>query len=114
VISTREEAELALARLKVAQHQKRLPTGGTNARSVAAAMNLYLDAAHSGALELTPKTITTSRSAVRVMADGELSDGRRFGSIRLSRLTWEDIESLYASMWLSGRGPDWFVDVAPS
>ena len=107
VIGTREEAELALARLKVAQHQKRLPSGGTNARSVGAAMRLYLDAAESGTLELTPKTITTSRSAIRVMSDAELSDGRRFGTIRLSRLTWEDIEALYAALRLSGRGSDW-------
>ena len=107
VIGTREEAELALARLKVAKHQKRLPSGGTNARSVGAAMALYLQAAESGALELTPKTITTSRSAIRVMSEAELSDGRRFGSIRLSRLTWEDIEALYAAMRLSSRGADW-------
>lgn len=70
-------------------------------------MALYLDAADSGALELTPKTITTSRSAIRVMTEAELSDGRRFGTIRLSRITWEDIEALYAAMRLSGRGPDW-------
>jgi integrase len=107
VIGTREEAELALARLKVAQHQKRLPSGGTNARSVGAAMALYLDAAESGTLELTPKTITTSRSAIRVMSEAELSNGRRFGTIRLSRLTWEDIEALYAALRLSGRGSDW-------
>src|SRR6185437_3804796 len=85
VNGTREDAELALARLKVAQHQKRLPSGGTNARSVAAAMALYLDAAESGTLELTPKTVTTSRSAIRVMSDAVLADGRRFGTIRLSR-----------------------------
>lgn len=107
VIGTREEAELALARLKVAEHQKRLPSGGTSARSAGAAMAMYLDAAESGALELTPKTITTSRSAIRVMSNAELSDGRRFGTIRLSRLTWEDIEALYAALRLSGRGPDW-------
>jgi integrase len=107
MIGTREEAELALARLKVAQHQKRLPSGGTNARSVGAAMALYLDTAESGTLGLTPKTITTSRSAIRVMSEAELADGRCFGTIRLSRLTWEDIEALYAAMRLSGRGPDW-------
>ena len=59
------------------------------------------------ALELTPKTITTTRSAVRVMKEAELHDGRRFGTIRLSRLTWEDIEAFDASMRASGRGPDW-------
>jgi integrase len=70
-------------------------------------MALYLEAADSGSLELAPKTITTSRSAVHVMSETELGDGRRFGSILLSRLTWEDIEALYAAMRQSGRGPDW-------
>lgn len=104
---TREEAELALSRLKTAGDQKRLPTGGTNARSVAAAMDQYLEAARSGSLELAPKTITTSCSAAKVMSNTTLADGRRFGAIRLSRLNWEDIESLYAAMRASGRGPDW-------
>ena len=104
---TREEAELALSRLKTAGDQKRLPSGGTNARSVAAAMNQYLDAARSGSLELAPKTVTTSCSAAKVMSNTTLADGRRFGAIRLSRLNWEDIESLYAAMRASGRGADW-------
>jgi integrase len=104
---TREEAELALSRLRVAGHERRLPSGGTNARSVGAAMDLYQKTAESGSLELSPKTITTTRSAIRVMKDTELTDGRRFGAIRLSRLTWQDIEELYAAMRRSGRGPDW-------
>ena len=104
---TREEAELALARLRVAGHERRLPSGGTNARSVGAAMDVYRKTAESGSLELSPKTITTTRSAIRVMNDAELSDGRRFGAIRLSRLTWQDIEELYSAMRRSGRGPDW-------
>lgn len=36
-----------------------------------------------------------------------LPDGRTFGDIRLSRLTWQDIEHLYAAMRASGRGPEW-------
>jgi integrase len=104
---SRAEAESALARLKVRADQKRLPSSGTNARSVGAAMALYLEAAETGSLELSPRTITTSRSAVRVMSDTELADGRRFGAIPLSRLAWEDIERLYAAMKRSGRGPDW-------
>jgi integrase len=104
---TREDAELLLARLKVSSDQKRLPTGGTNARSVGAAMALYIEAAESGSLELAPKTITTTRSAIRVMGRTQLGDGRPFGAIRLSRLTWEDIEALYAAMRRAGRGPDW-------
>ena len=34
---SREDAEVALARLKVADRERRLPTGGTSARSVRAA-----------------------------------------------------------------------------
>jgi integrase len=37
----------------------------------------------------------------------ELPDGRTFGAIPLSRLTWQDIELLYAAMRASGRGPSW-------
>jgi hypothetical protein len=82
------------------------PRAGTNARSVGAAMARHAKAAASGSLELTPKTINTSRSAIRVMNDTCLADCR-FGTIRLSRLTWEYIEALYAGMGLAGRGPDW-------
>ncbi len=95
---TREDAEVALARLKVADHEKRLPAGGTNARSVAAVFQLYLQAVDAGLIELAPSTIATVRSAMRVMSAMELADGREFGKIRLSRLTWQDIEYLYAAM----------------
>jgi integrase len=107
VRGTRADAELALSRLKVADHEKRLPSGGTNAKSVKAALALYQQAAEGGSLELAPKTLTTTRSAIKVMASAELSDGRLFGAIPLSRLTWQDIEHLYAAMRKSGRGPDW-------
>jgi len=107
VRGTREDAEIALARLKVADHEKRLPTGGTSARSVAAALDLYQRTAETGSLELAPKTVVTSRSAIRVMESMVLPDGRTFGDIRLSRLTWQDIEHLYATMRASGRGPEW-------
>ena len=107
VRGTRTDAELALSRLKVANHEKRLPSGGTSARSVKTALNLYLQTAEGGSLELAPKTLTTTRSAVKVMASTELQDGRLFGAIPLSRLTWQDIELLYGAMRESGRGPDW-------
>ena len=102
-----KDAELALARLKVAGHERRLPSGGTNARSVSAAMELYQTTAESGSLELAPRTVTTSRSAIKVMGSMELPDGRKFGAIPLSRLTWQDVEHLYGAMRASGRGPDW-------
>lgn len=104
---TREDAEIALARLKVADHEKRLPRGGTNARSVRAALQLYLQAVDGGLIELAPATVVTTRSAARRMYSTVLADGRTFGDIRLSRLTWSDIESLYAAMRAAGRGPAW-------
>ncbi|HXW78140.1 MAG TPA: tyrosine-type recombinase/integrase [Acidimicrobiales bacterium] len=36
-----------------------------------------------------------------------LADGRTFGAIRLSRLTWSDIEALYATMRAEGKGSAW-------
>ena len=107
VHGAREDAEIALARLKVADHEKRLPIGGTNARSVRAAFQLYLQAVDSGLIELAPATVVTSRSAAKRMCSTELADGRTFGDIRLSRLTWSDIESLYAAMRAGGNGPAW-------
>ncbi len=87
VHGAREDAEIALARLKVTDHEKRLPSGGTNARSVRAAFQLYLQAVDSGRIELAPATVVTSRSAAKRMCSTELADGRTFGDIRLSRLT---------------------------
>lgn len=104
---TREDAEIALARLKVADHEKRLPSGGTNARSVRAAFQLYLQAVDGGLIELAPATVVTSRSAARRVCSSVLADRRTFGDIRLSRLTWSDIESLYAAMRAGGCGSAW-------
>ncbi|HXW78141.1 MAG TPA: hypothetical protein VEJ84_01515, partial [Acidimicrobiales bacterium] len=63
VHGTRDDAEVALARLRVADHEKRLPRGGTNARSIAAAFQLYLGAVDSGLVELAPTTAVTTRCA---------------------------------------------------
>jgi integrase len=103
VQGTREEAELALAKLRVADHEKRLPSGGTNARSVAAAFEQYLQAVESGVIELSPSTVVTVRSAAKVVGATVLADGRQFGAVRLSRLTWQDVEDLYAAMRRSGK-----------
>jgi integrase len=103
VYGTRDDAEVALARLKVADHEKRLPTGGTNARSVAAAFQRYRQTIDAGLIELAPTTVLTVRSTAKIMSAVELPDGRRFGDIRLSRLNWQDIEYLYASMRDSGK-----------
>ncbi len=107
VEGTRAEAEVALARLKVADHEKRLPSGGTKARSVAAAFEAYEQAVEVGLIQLAPSTAVTVRSAHRVMASVELPDGRKFGAVRLSQLNWQDVERLYAAMREAGRGSAW-------
>lgn len=107
VVGTREDAELALARLKVANHERRLPASGTRARSVRAAFQMYLQAVDAGLIELAPRTRVTSRSAATTMASIVQPDGHAFGDIRLSRLTWQDIEEMYAAMRKTGRGADW-------
>lgn len=106
VRGTREDAEVAVSRLKVADHEKRLPSG-TNARSVAAVLELYLATAETGTLELAPRTVATVRSAARLMSTMELLDGRTFGAIPLGRLNWQDIEQLYAAMRATGRSAAW-------
>lgn len=105
VVGARADAEVMLARLKVADHEKRLPVGGTNARSVDAVFQLYRQAIDAGLIELAPSTIATVRSATRRMAAYELPSGVRFGSVRLSRLTWQDIEHLYGAMRADGKSP---------
>lgn len=107
VYGTREEAELALAQLRVVAHQRRLPAGRARPRSVRAVLDAYVKEAESGRIELAPSTVVTSRSASRTMAETRLSDGTPFGDLRLAALTWERIEDLYAAMRSSGRGPDW-------
>ena len=91
IVGTREKAEIALARLKVADHESRLPLGGSSARSVRAAFQLYQQAVDAGLIELSPSTRVTVRSAVRTMSSMLIGDGKAFGDIRLSRLTWQDI-----------------------
>lgn len=107
VDGTREEAELALAQLRVAAHQRRLPTGKARPRSARAVLEAYVREAESGRIELAPSTVVTTRSASKTMAETRLSDGTMFGDLRLSALTWERVEDLYASMRASGRGSDW-------
>ena len=75
----RSVAEVELSRLRVADNEKRLPTGGTSARSVRAALDLYLEAADTGLIELAPRTILTTRSAANTMCAIALRGGRQFG-----------------------------------
>ncbi len=104
VRGTREEAELTAARLRLADHEKRLVTGKTSACSVGAVLEQYLAAVETGSIPLAPSTVVTARSAVRTMSNAALGDGWQFGSIRLSRLSWRDIELMYTALKESGRG----------
>ena len=104
---TRDDAEVALARLRVADHDKRLPTLGTAARSVRAALDLYVATIESGRIEMAPRGLVTVRSALNTMSSIAMPDGREFGHIRLSKLTWMDIEQMYATMRATGRGAAW-------
>jgi len=91
----RSEAEFALAKLRVADHEQRLPRPGTKARTVAAALDDYIADLEAGVVELAPKTVVTTRSARNTICSTMLPDGRDFGSIRLSNLGWQEIEALY-------------------
>jgi hypothetical protein len=68
VYGTEADAEVALAKLKVADHQRRLPQAATNAMTVRALLDLYLQEAQNGKVHLAPKTIVTSRSAANTMS----------------------------------------------
>jgi integrase len=107
VPGSRKDAEAALARLKVAAQQRRAPSGRTTARSVRAALDLYLEAADAGTIELAPSTILTSRSAANTMCSTALLDGRTFGTIQLHRLTWKEIEEMFGAMRTNGSTSDW-------
>lgn len=106
VYGTREEAEVTLAKLRVAGHENRLVTGGTRARNVDAVFEIYKRAVQAGVVELAPSTAITVRGACKRMADTRI-DGRRFGDVPLSRLTWQEIETLYGEMRSAGMGVDW-------
>ena len=103
VYGTRNDAEVALARLRVADHEKRLPAG-TNARSVEDALELYRQAVATGVIELAPSTANTVRWTKKLFTNLELADGRGFGDIRLIRLTWMDIEAAYTAIRARGSG----------
>ncbi|MGQ0431271.1 MAG: site-specific integrase [Microthrixaceae bacterium] len=107
VYGTRDEAEVTLARLRVAGHENRLVIGGTKARSVDAVFSLYQQAIQAGTIELAPSTAMTTRGACKRMAETRLESGQRFGDVTLNRLTWQEIESLYSAMRAAGMGVDW-------
>jgi hypothetical protein len=90
----------------VASYERQLPAAGTSARSVRAALEAYLRIAEAGTIELAPRTLLTSTAAANTMSDTLLPNGRTFGEIRPSRLSWQDVEQLYAAMKAEGRSSD--------
>jgi integrase len=106
VKGTRRDAETALAKLKLADHDGRL-SKGTSARSVSDVFELYQDAVDSGVIELAPRTRVTTRSAATTMAAVVLPEGGTFGDVRLSVLSWQHIEHVYAAMRAGGLGVAW-------
>jgi site-specific recombinase XerC len=111
VTGTREDAEVALAKLRVADHERRVHRPGTRARTVRAALDAYLADVEAGVIELAPKTVVTTRSACNTMCSIVLGDGRTFGNVRLSTLGWQDIEEMYRVMRVD-RSADWVRRVA--
>jgi integrase len=104
---TRQEAEIVLARLRVADHEKRLPTPRSSPRSVRAAFDQYIQAIEVGVIEMAPRSLVTVRSAANVMSRTVLPDARVFGEVRLGRLGWQDIEYLYLAMKTAGHSTAW-------
>ena len=107
VEGTRQEAEVALARLRVADRLDCLPSGGSSSKSVRAALDLYIAAADNGVIELAPRTLLTTRSAANTMCASKLLDGKDFGNVALNKLTWRQIEEMFAVMRTDGKGSDW-------
>jgi hypothetical protein len=106
ITGAREDAEVALARLRVADHERRVLRPGTRARTVRAALDAYLADVEVGVVELAPKTVVTTRSACNTMCSIVLADERVFGDIRLSTLGWQDIEEMFRVM-RADRSTDW-------
>jgi len=103
---SRADAEVALAKLRVADAEGRLPRPGTQALTVAAALDEYIADLEAGVVELAPKTVVTTRSARNTICATVLPDGRRFGDIRLAGLGWREIEALYREV-RSTRSAAW-------
>ena len=107
VEGTRDEAELALAKLKVTTAGQRQVVPRAAQRSFRSIFDLYLGEAKNGRIELGKKTLVTSRSAANTMCKQRLPEGELFGELRPDAASWEDIEDLYAAMKQSGLGVDW-------
>jgi integrase len=91
VRGSKETADVALAHLKLTVDRGEVVIA-TNARSVAAACEMYLAEARTES-----QTIRTDRSACRRICGSVLPGGRLFGELALARLDWRRIEEMYAT-----------------
>jgi integrase len=107
VNGTRRDAELTLAKLKLSGSERRLHQTATNARTIRHVFDLYIDEAKDGRIQVSPKTVVTSRSAANTMCRMRLPNGKRFGDQLLSRVRWSDIENVYAAMAEMGLSVAW-------
>jgi integrase len=89
VLGSREQAEVALARLKVTGDGDLLRVG-TRARTVRAACELYLSEAST---EL--QTQRQDRTASNRICATVLPGGASFGEVPLSKVTWKLVEQLF-------------------
>jgi integrase len=90
VNGTREQAEIALARMKLLDADG-LKQTATSARTIEAACNLYLADAST---EL--QTQRTDRSACHRICGTVVPGGITFGDVRLNKVDWRMIEQIYA------------------
>lgn len=107
VRGTRRDAEVALAKLRLADHERRLPSVGTSGWTVRVALDLYVRTIEQGLIEMAPRGLLTVRSAANTVSAVELPDGRTFGAVSLSTLSWQDVEHLYHAMRRAGRSAAW-------
>ena len=90
VRGSREQAEVALARLKLTLDAGDLPTA-TNARTVRSACDLYLREVRTES-----QTIRTDRSACHRICATVLPGGAIFGEKPLSKVDWKLVEYVFA------------------
>lgn len=70
-------------------------------------MDLYVRTIEQGLIEMAPRGLLTVRSAANTTCRTVLADGRTFGEVSLSRVSWQDVEYLYHAMRSAGRSAAW-------
>ena len=99
VRGSRDDAEVALARLKLIDNDAVLQTA-TSARTVRAACDVYLREVRT---EL--QTQRTDRSACKRISTTVLPGGKELGDVALSKLDWRTVEQVFARWADEGLHP---------